>query len=435
MPPRAAPRSHFARASRAIEPLRWPCKGARGPHRGRTTPATRHGAPRDGPGLGRALLCAPNAAHSASGPQITRPSPPAPARRRPPLPCSRRPRSWSRRASTAQSPRRRRRRRRPSPRRRRVSGAARRRAARRRGGAAARGRRRAGACSVALALPCPMQPQGLMRRPHAGHHGRQGAAARAGMHGCVDAHSRRRPSRPRRPSPGTDPPGAGSSGGKAGQKKESQLGLSATKADDFTKWYTVRSHPRRRAARAAPRPESTRRRAPSRALPPPQPPTPPTPPHPPAPPAQELVVASELISYYDVSGCYILRPWAFAMWEVVQRWFDDNIKKLGVQVRPARWGRPEGAAHLAARRTAAAGAMRLAGRSSAGQGRGPTPRASCLPQRFWPRPSPALPLPITPLPPPLPPPPRTPTSRCSSRRTCSTPRRTTSRALLPRSRG
>lgn len=46
---------------------------------------------------------------------------------------------------------------------------------------------------------------------------------------------------------------------------------------------------------------------------------------------QELVVASELIAYYDVSGCYILRPWAFAMWEVVQRWFDDHIKKLGVQ--------------------------------------------------------------------------------------------------------
>ncbi len=34
----------------------------------------------------------------------------------------------------------------------------------------------------------------------------------------------------------------------------------------------------------------------------------------------ELVVASELISYYDVSGCYILRPWAYAMWEVVQGW-------------------------------------------------------------------------------------------------------------------
>jgi hypothetical protein len=33
----------------------------------------------------------------------------------------------------------------------------------------------------------------------------------------------------------------------------------------------------------------------------------------------ELVVASELISYYDVSGCYILRPSSFAMWEVRAR--------------------------------------------------------------------------------------------------------------------
>eukprot|EP00878_Enallax_costatus_P002799 GHUV01002991.1.p1 GENE.GHUV01002991.1~~GHUV01002991.1.p1 ORF type:complete len:549 (+),score=178.34 GHUV01002991.1:215-1861(+) len=66
-------------------------------------------------------------------------------------------------------------------------------------------------------------------------------------------------------------------------KKETKLGLSAKKEEDFPTWYS------------------------------------------------ELVVASELISYYDVSGCYILRPWAFAMWEVVQRWFDDNIKKLGVQ--------------------------------------------------------------------------------------------------------
>jgi len=66
-------------------------------------------------------------------------------------------------------------------------------------------------------------------------------------------------------------------------KKETQLGLSNKKSDDFGTWYS------------------------------------------------ELVVASELISYYDVSGCYILRPWAFSMWEVVQRWFDDRIKELGVQ--------------------------------------------------------------------------------------------------------
>ena len=41
--------------------------------------------------------------------------------------------------------------------------------------------------------------------------------------------------------------------------------------------------------------------------------------------------SSELISYYDVSGCYILRPWAYSMWEVVQTFFDAKIKSLGVQ--------------------------------------------------------------------------------------------------------
>lgn len=44
-----------------------------------------------------------------------------------------------------------------------------------------------------------------------------------------------------------------------------------------------------------------------------------------------MVVAAELISYYDVSGCYILRPWAYAIWEFIQRWFDDRIKSIGVQ--------------------------------------------------------------------------------------------------------
>jgi hypothetical protein len=43
-------------------------------------------------------------------------------------------------------------------------------------------------------------------------------------------------------------------------------------------------------------------------------------------------VASELISYYDVSGCYILRPNAYSIWEVIQRYFDDKIKAMGVQV-------------------------------------------------------------------------------------------------------
>eukprot|EP00201_Polytomella_parva_P015437 CAMPEP_0175051124 /NCGR_PEP_ID=MMETSP0052_2-20121109/7623_1 /TAXON_ID=51329 ORGANISM="Polytomella parva, Strain SAG 63-3" /NCGR_SAMPLE_ID=MMETSP0052_2 /ASSEMBLY_ACC=CAM_ASM_000194 /LENGTH=503 /DNA_ID=CAMNT_0016315369 /DNA_START=142 /DNA_END=1653 /DNA_ORIENTATION=+ len=66
-------------------------------------------------------------------------------------------------------------------------------------------------------------------------------------------------------------------------KKETKLGLAAKKGDNFSDWYT------------------------------------------------ELVVASELISYYDVSGCYILRPSAYAMWEVIQSWFDKEIKASGVK--------------------------------------------------------------------------------------------------------
>ena len=32
----------------------------------------------------------------------------------------------------------------------------------------------------------------------------------------------------------------------------------------------------------------------------------------------QVITKSELIEYYDVSGCYILRPWAFSIWEAIQ---------------------------------------------------------------------------------------------------------------------
>ncbi|EPB73524.1 proline--tRNA ligase [Ancylostoma ceylanicum] len=38
-----------------------------------------------------------------------------------------------------------------------------------------------------------------------------------------------------------------------------------------------------------------------------------------------------MIEYYDVSGCYVLRPWSYAIWEGIQAWFDSGIKKLGVK--------------------------------------------------------------------------------------------------------
>ncbi|KAL3993914.1 proline--tRNA ligase [Acanthocheilonema viteae] len=45
----------------------------------------------------------------------------------------------------------------------------------------------------------------------------------------------------------------------------------------------------------------------------------------------QIITKADMIEYYDVSGCYILRPWSFAIWEVIKKWFDTEIKKLGVR--------------------------------------------------------------------------------------------------------
>eukprot|EP01087_Luapelamoeba_hula_P024161 TRINITY_DN909_c0_g1_i2.p1 TRINITY_DN909_c0_g1~~TRINITY_DN909_c0_g1_i2.p1 ORF type:complete len:512 (-),score=95.45 TRINITY_DN909_c0_g1_i2:663-2198(-) len=44
----------------------------------------------------------------------------------------------------------------------------------------------------------------------------------------------------------------------------------------------------------------------------------------------DVLKKAQLIEYYDISGCYILRPWAFSMWECIVNFFDAEIKKLGV---------------------------------------------------------------------------------------------------------
>ena len=38
-----------------------------------------------------------------------------------------------------------------------------------------------------------------------------------------------------------------------------------------------------------------------------------------------------MIEYYDVSGCYVLRPWSYALWEAIKDFFDAEIKKRGVK--------------------------------------------------------------------------------------------------------
>jgi len=70
---------------------------------------------------------------------------------------------------------------------------------------------------------------------------------------------------------------------KADKKKETLLGLHTKRADDFGKWYS------------------------------------------------EVVVEGEMIEYYDISGCYILRPHAYAIWDQIKDFFDAEIKKLGVE--------------------------------------------------------------------------------------------------------
>ena len=46
---------------------------------------------------------------------------------------------------------------------------------------------------------------------------------------------------------------------------------------------------------------------------------------------QQVLTKGDMLDYYDVSGCYILKPWSYSIWEKIQRWFDDRIKGLGVE--------------------------------------------------------------------------------------------------------
>lgn len=45
----------------------------------------------------------------------------------------------------------------------------------------------------------------------------------------------------------------------------------------------------------------------------------------------QVIVKSEMIEYYDISGCYILRPWSYFIWETIQAVLDQKIKNYDVQ--------------------------------------------------------------------------------------------------------
>lgn len=67
------------------------------------------------------------------------------------------------------------------------------------------------------------------------------------------------------------------------KQDKKDLGLTVKKADDFSEWYN------------------------------------------------QLLIKAELIEFSSVSGCYILRPRIYSIWEKIQSYFDNLIKKDGVK--------------------------------------------------------------------------------------------------------
>ncbi|OAD62174.1 Bifunctional glutamate/proline--tRNA ligase [Eufriesea mexicana] len=45
----------------------------------------------------------------------------------------------------------------------------------------------------------------------------------------------------------------------------------------------------------------------------------------------QIITKSGMIEYYDVSGCYIFRPWSFAVWKIIKEYIDKEITQMGVQ--------------------------------------------------------------------------------------------------------
>ncbi|KAL3319945.1 hypothetical protein Ciccas_001373 [Cichlidogyrus casuarinus] len=46
---------------------------------------------------------------------------------------------------------------------------------------------------------------------------------------------------------------------------------------------------------------------------------------------QQIITKAEMLEYYDVSGCYILRPWSYYVWNGIQAYIDMVIERLGVE--------------------------------------------------------------------------------------------------------
>lgn len=41
----------------------------------------------------------------------------------------------------------------------------------------------------------------------------------------------------------------------------------------------------------------------------------------------ELIIKSELIEYSEISGCYVLRPYSYKMWDIIQKYLDEKFNQ------------------------------------------------------------------------------------------------------------
>src|ERR1700744_6573634 len=46
---------------------------------------------------------------------------------------------------------------------------------------------------------------------------------------------------------------------------------------------------------------------------------------------RQTIVKSELIEYSNISGCYILRPNSYSLWEKIQEYINNRLTKMGVK--------------------------------------------------------------------------------------------------------
>ena len=45
---------------------------------------------------------------------------------------------------------------------------------------------------------------------------------------------------------------------------------------------------------------------------------------------QQVLTKGDFLDYYDVSGCYILKPASYFIWQKIQGWFNTKIERIGV---------------------------------------------------------------------------------------------------------